>query len=256
MKKRHFFAAAVTAYLISVIAITPASTVINLFSDKFPQIKIRGASGSLWNGTAKQLTIQSKATIEQLNWSLNSWRLFTGEVSFNVNASYRKQPVQAQVGIGITGRKFARHLSTELHAKNISELAALPFGEFSGTIAVNLDILSWQQGEIPRVEGQLNWKNAAVKVAESVNLGEVVIQLTDSGNFPVVATIINSGGQLSLDGNAHITDEANYELELKLTPAKGTSNNLRSSLSLFAKKQANGSFVVNNKGHLKQLGIM
>ena len=256
MKKHHYLAVAVLAYLFFVIAGTPASTVLTLLDDKFPDLKTQGVSGSVWNGAAKQITFQSKYIIEQVNWSFCGWCLLTGEASFNVDAQYRQRPAHAQLGIGISGKMIARRLQTELDAKFIAELANIPFGELEGILAINLDILSWRQGEVPRAEGMLNWHNAAITVAETVNLGEVLIELSDSNDNPLTAAISNSSGQLNVNGDAHITDEANYELELKLAPSKKSSKNLRNSLSMIAKKQSDGSFLVINKGHLNQLGIM
>jgi hypothetical protein len=41
-----------------------------------------------------------------------------------------------------------------------------------------------------------------------------------------------------------------------MKPNATASSNLSSSIAMFAKKQSNGEFILNNKGNLKQLGLM
>ncbi len=256
MKKRYYLITAVVAYLVFSIAGLPANTVYNFLGDKIPHLKMYNVSGTLWNGNAKKMAFKSKHSIENVNWSFSGWRLFTGAASFNINGLYNKRPIQSLVGIDLSGKLFARSLTTSLDAKTVGELAQLPFAELSGTILVNLDSLSWKQGNVPQASGELNWENATITAAESVNLGKVNILLADTDTLPLTASLSNAGGQLSLEGNAQLTDEAEYEYKVKLTPTKDASSNLKNSLPLFATKQTDGSFLSSDKGHLKQLGIM
>ena len=256
MKKRYYLVTAAIAYLGFLVMATPAHTALALIKGQFPQFNTHGASGTLWNGSAQQISLPPAHTVKQANWSFRGWRLPTGEICFYVEAQYKDQPFTTQISLGMTGKVYARQLKSKINAKLIGEMAKLPLGELSGEIHIDLDYLTWEKGEIPLAEGLINWNNASIKVAESVNLGNVAIELSDSEDWPLAAIISNRGGQLNLDGNAYITDDANYNLELKLVPEKSAGNNLRSSLSMIANKQADGSFVLNNNGHLKQLGIM
>ena len=86
--------------------------------------------------------------------------------------------------------------------------------------------------------------------------GDIEITLVESDDFPLVATINNKGGQISLSGESHVRDDGNYNLELKLSPNNSASKNLRSSLKMFAEQQSDGSFVVKNAGNLEQFGIL
>lgn len=255
MKKRYYLAAAVIAYLLFLVIATPAHTALSLIEEQFPLLNTQGASGSLWRGSAQQISLQQHS-IHQANWSFLGWRLFTGELGFDVEGLYKNQPFTTQISVGMTGKVYARQFRSTLNAKLIGEIANLPLGELSGELDIDLDYIVWEKDEIPYAEGMLNWKNASITITESVNLGDIAINLTDSEGWPLAATISNSDGQLDLDGNAHITDDANYNLELQLTPNRSASKNLQSSLSMIANKQADGSFVLNNNGHLKQLGIM
>jgi general secretion pathway protein N len=256
MKPRHYVITSVITYIFFLIITLPATTVTSLLDESVPQINIQGVDGTLWNGSARRISISSKYVVDNVNWSFCSWRLLTAEACINIDATYQNRPIQGQLGIGITGALIARNLHTEIDAQSLGNLAGLPIGELDGLISIQLESASWAREQTPDAVGNIHWKNAAVTIAETTKLGDVEITLVESDDFPLVATINNKGGQISLDGKSHISDDGSYDLELKLSPNNTTSKNLRSSLEMFAEQQNDGSFVVKNTGNLEQFGIL
>lgn len=256
MKARHYVITGIVTYVFFLVANVPAVTAIQLIEDKIPQIKFQFIEGSIWNGTAQRITILSRHVIDDVDWSFCSWRLLLGEACVNMEAIYMDNPVQSQFGISLTGTVKARGLKTELNAKVINELVTLPIGELSGNVAVDIDSLAWDRKSPPSANGVIDWKNAAITVAETAKLGDVSITLSESDNNPINAIILNNGGHLVINGESTIDAEGAYNLELKLTPNNNASKNLRGTLQMFAKKQSDGSFKVNNSGNLKQFGLM
>jgi general secretion pathway protein N len=252
----HYLIIGVIAYTFFLITSLPATTVIGFISKSTPQVKIQGITGTLWNGSAQRISLPSQQVINDVNWSFCTWRLLTAEACVNMDATFQKEPIQAQLGIGITGTLMARDLSAKMDARLLGGLAGLPVGELAGLITIQLDSASWARDHIPNAIGTVHWNNAAVTVAETANLGDVAITLAESNDFPLMAIINNKGGQIALDGKSHISDDGTYDLELKLSPDNTASKNLRSTLGMFAKQQNDGSFVLKNAGNLKQLGII
>ena len=70
------------------------------------------------------------------------------------------------------------------------------------------------------------------------------------------ADIGNSNGQLIISGNLSTQADGKYTLQLQLKPGPGASSNLTGSLAMIAKRQADGSYVINNSGTLSQFGLM
>lgn len=256
MKTRHYVITSVVAYTFFLIASIPATTIIGLCDKYLPQINIQGINGTLWNGSAQRISFSSRYVINDVSWSFCTWRLLTAEVCIDLDATYQNKPVQSQLGIGITGALIARNLSIEMDAQSLGALAGLPIGELSGLVSIQLESASWAQQKIPRAIGSIQWKNAAITIAETAKLGDVEIILVESDDFPLAATINNKGGHISLSGESHISDDGSYNLELKLAPNNTADKNLRASLELFANKQNDGTFVLENSGNLKQFGIM
>lgn len=256
MKPRHYVITSVIAYIFFLIITLPATTLIGLLDESVPQINIQGADGTLWGGSAQRITISSKYVIDNVNWSFCSWRLLTAEACIDLEATYQNKPIQGQLGIGITGALVARDLYAEMDAQSLGNLAGLPIGELGGLISIQLESASWAHEKIPAAVGNIYWKNAAVIFTETARLGDVEITLAESDDFPLVATINNKGGQISLSGESHVSDDGSYNLELKLSPNNSASKNIRSSLKMFAEQQSDGSFVVKNAGNLEQFGIL
>lgn len=256
MKPRHYVITSVIAYIFFLIITLPATTVIGILDESVPQINIQGVGGTLWGGSAQRITISSRYVLNNVNWSFCSWRLLTAEASIDLEATYQNKPIQGQLGIGITGTLVARDLHAEMDAQSLGNLAGLPIGELDGLISIQLESASWAHQQIPDAAGNIHWKNAAITIAETTKLGDVEITLVESDDFPLVATISNKGGHISLSGKSHISDDGSYNLELKLSPNNTASRNLRSSLVMFAEQQSDGSFVVKNAGNIKQFGIL
>ncbi len=256
MKPKHYVITGVITYIFFLITALPATTVTNLLGESVQEIKLQGVNGTIWNGSARRITISSKYIINNANWSFCSWRLLTAEACIELDASYQNRPLQGQFGIGITGSFVARDLYTEIDAQSLGNLAGLPLGELDGLISIQLESANWTYQQTPTAVGNIHWKNATVTIAEEAKLGDVEITLVESDDFPLMATINNKGGHININGESHVSGDGSYNIELKLSPNNSASKNLRSSLGLFAEQQSDGTFVVKNTGNLKQFGIL
>jgi hypothetical protein len=100
------------------------------------------------------------------------------------------------------------------------------------------------------------WKNATVSVAETARLGDLRIDITESDTQTLHASISNKGGEIKLEGEANVSEDGAYSLQLNLLPSQGASSNIRSSLGMFAKPKPDGSYQLENNGNLKQFGLI
>ncbi|MCK5002002.1 MAG: type II secretion system protein N [Gammaproteobacteria bacterium] len=256
MKIKYYIITGTLALATFLIINIPAAPVIKALKDQLPQIKIQNVSGTLWQGSAQQVTIQSKHVLKNINWSVCISHLLMAEACIEFDAMYNKSPLSGQVSADMNKNIQANNIKTTMSAQALSQMITMPMGEIAGDISVDLETLNWRQGEIPSANGVIKWNKASITIAETAQLGDISITLTESEENPINAKISNQGGQLSIDGLASVNATTDYSLDLSFTPNKKASKNLKDSLSLFAKPQANGSFSVKNSGNLKQLGFM
>jgi len=250
MKTKNYLFIAFIAYFFFLIATLPAKPVIEMLTAERDDIEVDTIHGSLWNGQAERVIIDGTYELNNVRWNTQLWRVILGELAFDINAVFEQQDVSAQIGIGVLGNVVAQNIHARIDAETLTDLAKIPLAQLEGLISIDLDTLHWQQGEIPISSGKMHWQNARLTIAETVQLGNVLIELVENDEDKMQATISNQGGNLKTDGTATLDNLANYNLSLTLTPSSSSSKNLTDSLSMFAKKQNNGSFLVKYDGQL------
>lgn len=252
MKKRYYYLTAAISYLILLIATIPATTVNTLLSDDSPVI-FQGMSGTVWDGKAYSIQIDDTVKLGNTQWSLSAWQLLTGRASVQITTHYQSNLITSEIGSSFLGRVFVNNLNAELGANDVAQLAAIPLAQLDGLISLDIEHAEWKQGELPIANGQILWKNATVTIAEIASLGNVSITLGESENGQLKADLKNQGGDLRISGLAELTAEADYAVDIQLTPTASASNNLKKSIGLFAQKQKNGQYTLKKTGSLNQI---
>ena len=255
MRFRSYILAGVTAYLIFIITGIPASLVINTFGEQLP-VQLSNISGTLWNGQAGKIDNRKGLALAEARWSIAPLHLLLGRLTFDVNAEFKNAPVSPRISANVLGKYTVQNLELTLDAPDMASMIALPVGELSGNFNIQVNRAHWSKGSVPVINGVIKWNGAAITVTETADLGNVSLILSEADGIPFAARINNSGGDLSLQGQLSTTEKGDYSLELTMKPNASASNNLVNSMSMFAKKQANGSYLFNNNGNLQQLGLM
>ena len=252
MNKRVYILTAVISYLVLLITTIPASTISSIINDNGP-IKIQGISGTLWHGEALTVSINNSIQLQATEWSFTAWKLLIGQIAIDVETQYLDNNINSEIGTSFLGQYFINDLSATIHAKDLAQIAAIPLAQLSGLISLNIEHAQWKQGELPLATGEINWKDAAITVAETASLGNVSILLTESDQQLLNAEIKNQGGDIKISGSAELVPESDYAVNIKLTPTAAANNNIKQSLGLFAQRQSNGAYVLKKSGSLKQI---
>ena len=255
MKIRHSLITAVVAYVTFLIYLAPAAPITNLLINDNNKVSVSSITGSVWSGKAKTVRINNHELMD-IKWSFALWRLFTGEVSYDIEASYKNHPITASLGLSVNGNRLLHNLTASIQAFEAGKLANLPIGELGGELNVQIDHVDWTPGNVPEITGTILWNKAAVIVAERAELGDLTIIIGENETSPLTAIIENVPGHLNINGDITVNDEGHYTLAIILKPTSGASNNLRNSLKMVAKSLPNGTFEINNVGELSTLGFM
>lgn len=254
MRSLHYIIVGVTAYLFFLVTTLPAAPVLGMFKDRFP-VTINNISGTLWNGQAR-IVITNKLILNNARWSFLPSRLLLAKIAIDVDAELNNNPLETQLSAGLNQKLVIDDLAVKLAAVDVASVIALPLGELSGDFFLQINNATFQPGSVPRIDGTLDWNQAAVTVAETASLGNVSVVINESDDSPLTANISNKGGELSLSGAASADESGLYSLRLTMKPNASASDNLINTLAMIAKKQRDGSFVLVNNGNLKQLRLM
>ena len=254
MKKKYYILTAITSYFLLLIATIPAQPVTKLINDN-TSMTLQGISGTLWSGKAYAVSINNTVQLKDTQWSFNLWKLLIGQIATDIKTQYLGNNINAELGLSFLGRYFVNNLSAKMSAKDVAELANIPLAQLSGLISLNIDHAQWKQGELPTASGQINWNNATITVSDTASLGNVLITLDESEDQLLFADIKNQGGDIKITGTAELIPEADYAINIKLSPTASASSNIKRSLGLFAEKQPDGDYLFKESGPLNQIGL-
>lgn len=251
MKKRHYLLTAIISYFVFLIATIPAKPVIDLLNDNSP-VSIKGVSGTLWNGRAYAVSFEG-IRLKKTEWSFNVWKLFIGSVAIDIRSKFSDNDVSAEIGTSFLGRYFVDNLSAKITAQELAQIAQIPLVQLDGEISLDIDHAQWKLGELPLATGEIKWTGATVTVTDTASLGNISILLSESEQKLLNAEIKNQGGDIKINGTAELIPEADYSVDIKLSPTATANNNIKKSLGLFAQRQPNGEYLLKKSGPLNQI---
>lgn len=256
IKKRYIILLAVGSYLLFTLSMVPASKVLGLANSIKPlPVKIYGVNGNLWNGRAQQLIVPGQPAIDNLQWTVNPLGLLLARLNTDFNASIKNQNITGELSVNALGQLQGSDIRARIDGAVMQQLLRLPLGELGGVFNFNVHSVELNQTALPVVDASLSWKNASLTLVDTVNLGHVELQITPQDDGRLLATISNKQGDLQLSGDAGVDAGKNYTINLRMTPQATTARNITQSLAMFARRQADGSYLLSRKGNLREFGF-
>ncbi len=256
MKKRYYILIAILSYVFFTFGNVPAAKVISL-AKKNTQLpaSLYGVQGSIWNGSAEKVIIQGQPPIDNIEWDINPAMLLLAQISGEVKGSIKNQNIIGNISVSAGGTVSASDVRARIEAPIMQELIQMPLGELAGFFNININSIEMPQDGLPVISAKIKWKNAKLTLIDTVDLGFIDLTLNTNDSNQLVAKISNTKGQLLLDGKANLDSNKVYNIDLRITPEKNINNNIRQSLSMFSKRQTDGSYLLKRKGNLKELGL-
>jgi len=256
IKKRYIILLAVGSYLLFTLSMVPASKVLGLANSISPlPVKIYGVSGNLWDGRAQQLMAPGQPTVDNLHWSINPLEIFLARLSTNFSASIKNQNITGKLSVNALGQLRGSDIRARIDGAVMQQLLRLPLGELGGVFNFNVHSLELNQTALPMLDASLSWKNASLTLIDTVNLGHIDLQVSPEDDGRLLANISNEQGDLQLTGDASVDAGRNYNVNLRMMPQPTTASNITQSLGMFARRQADSSYLLNRKGNLREFGF-
>ena len=256
IKTRYYILTAVLSYLFFMISSLPASKLVSLAEEnKLTTAKLYGVYGSLWNGGAEQINIPNQLPITNLQWSLNPASLLIAKLSSEISGNIKNQKFIGNISMNAFGAVEATDIRARISSPVVQELIQMPLGELGGVFNLNIDSIIINDSPIPNITGSLKWTSAKLTIAETVDLGHININVKTNSANQLTATISNKKGQLNLDGTASVDAKKLYTLNLRITPEESASRDITQSLSMFSRRQTDGSYLIKRKGNLREIGM-
>jgi general secretion pathway protein N len=232
----------IAAYLVFVVATTPASFVAARVSAALPgRVTFTDTHGTLWAGSARAQVIAygGPVFLDRLHWRLRPSRLAAGRLAFDVQAAAHGLDAQLQVARGFSGWEL-RDVSARAEAAIITAIAPwIATWRPEGTLVIASPAMSWDEREA-RGQLSLEWRNAVLSLSEVRPLGSFRLEARAEGG-PARLAVSTLDGALKVSGAGTFTPPSRLAFSGEARAEGDQAKALEPLLDLIGPRRADGA---------------
>jgi len=242
------------AYLVFLVASFPAAVAVARWVP--PQLGIDPGSvqGTVWNGALASLAIGG-SRFGPIHWSARPLRLFLGEAAYDLDVAGEGLKAVGQVRWSLTGGTLAvRDLGLRFPAGLLHDLGVLAVGlevGLEGTAEGHLGRVDWRPGELPLVQGELDWKGAAIDFPAHLDLGEVAVRAKADDDSCEISWD-GRPGTVDVGGALTLSPPLDYQVRLRVRPVRKLDASARSLLEMLGRPGPDGAYKLSFAGRIAQ----
>lgn len=240
----------VFVYCTTLIINLPAAVVVDWMPKS--SVKINNASGSLWEGQAKQVVINPKVTLHNVQWNLHPIALLS--LALEADLSFNNGP-QAMSGKGVVryGLSGASGSNIILDLTSQELLTFLPMrlpvkieGDFSAVIKE----VTQGQPYCETLQGNILWQDAVIySQLGDVNLASPSVDLgCDDGE--ISAFLTQESEQLTTTLDINLGENGIYKLNGEIQGTDKLAPSIAQSLTWIGPKNQSGATTLSFTGQL------
>ncbi|MBB5017885.1 hypothetical protein HNQ59_001155 [Chitinivorax tropicus] len=227
-------------YLLFLVSTAPASLLPMVLDKVLPgRIGLIGLSGSIWQGHAQQLTLDGQVLADKLDWSLSAWRLLTGRLGIDLQATQGKAKVVAD-----TDSILLKETQLSLPLPLLGQVVK-PIGlyQLTGQGALNTQQFEWDRG-VASGELVIEWRQAASGMVSLPTLGDYRLE-AKAGPRGFSGKVSTLSGALNVSGDGTWSQKEGLSVHLQLRPDPAQAAVLRPLLSVAGQPAADGTYYLN-----------
>ncbi len=237
----------VAAYLAALLATVPAARALTLADT---EVAAAGVDGTVWSGTAQRADFGGPRPLTDLQWDTRLWPLLTGELAADAQFTVAGARVDGRFARQADGALVARQATIRGPAEALLQLAQAPALALEGDVLGRIQHAAVRDGRVHRVSGQFQWNGASVVQPLSIALGTVRGQIRPVDGDAHEIELESSGGDVVAEGVVRLFADGRYEIELTMNPTREAPSHIADTLSMLARRNDNGDFVLRQSGQL------
>jgi len=235
------------ALLIFIMILAPATLVFSALPGT--SISASGVSGSLWNGSARKVSING-FSLNATRWTIKPLALLAGALELRLTTGWPGGEFEGDLSARITGSLQVKNASLFASLSELSAALGLPA---SGRLSLNIESLAIDNNWPTQAIGSLNLRGlAAVQPGSSpIVLGDYAVAFANTvvnDENPMIGNITDNGGPLELNGQITLTAPNQYLLETTIRPQANAAKNLKQALEFIAPADNRGEHNFNLDG--------
>jgi len=193
--------------------------------------------GTIWQGGCAEVR-SGALTLADVRWTLHPFSLLRARAALDVNSNDPRARGSAQLTLHFNGDVDIATLSGSLPLQG--GVVPVPAG-WSGVVDLGIDRASVHDGHVASLQGTLTARSLRME-HPGTDLGSFELKFPTApvGDAPMLGTLRDLGGPLSLAGQLRLQRDGNYELDGSIAPRDGSSTDLQQVLNLLGPPDAAG----------------
>jgi len=258
MSWKKYVIGGVLFFVIFMISNVPVLSVVSLAKivspASFSQLKLYGASGTLWQGEFDRVDVSGKS-FQAVSWDINLLNLLTLQVSADVTLRMQGQPFSANINASPFGSIALENVKGSIGAQQLVQLANIPAVRLDGEFVLNLETVTISDQTLTEAVGRIVWTGAETRFPQRVLLGDLAADMTTEDDG-IVVKISDAGGPLKMKADFLLDPENNYRLKGSMMAREGQQSLLGRSLGMMGSMDGQGNVKLDLKGNLSQFGFL
>lgn len=234
----------VATLLAGIVVLFPARVAYHWVSP--PGVAIAGIEGTIWSGRAAEGEVAG-LYLSDIGWRMRPLAIFTGRLSYAVEADAASGFASADVALGIGGRASIENLTASFSLQALQQIAGMP--GLDGAAIARFERLVFEDGVPVAANGVLEVDDLRAPIVHRSPIGgfraEFFTQETG-----IVASIEDVDAVVDLAGSLSLTPDRNYQFVGQVAPTDNTPSGMRDQLRYLGTPNERGNYEIRLEGRL------
>ena len=205
LSRSRFVIIGVITLLLGLLVVFPARVAHHWFTPA--GVAISGIQGSIWHGSANEAAADG-LYMRDIEWRLNALRIFTGQLSYSVEATPVSGFLESDVSIDFSGTLTLSNLTAALPLELLADAVNVP--GLQGNVSLTFERMEIVDGLTTAAQGTAQIADLVIPIFGRASLGGYKAEFFTQSNG-VMASIEDTDGVLDLAGSFQVRADRSFE---------------------------------------------
>lgn len=230
--------------LAGVIAMFPARVALHWFAP--PEVALSGIDGSIWRGSAQHASL-SGLYVGEVSWRLAPLSLFTGKLSYRLEASPPGGFLDGTLGVALGGDLHVAGLRASLPVQAVESVSGMR--GLRGVANAAIERLRVANGVPVAADGSVEVADLFAPIIAPFPIGGYRAEFFTQADG-IVASVEDTDGIVDLAGRLLLRPDRSYEFLGQLAAKPETPERIRSQMQFLGTPNARGQYELRLEGSL------
>ncbi|MDH3747614.1 MAG: type II secretion system protein N [Gammaproteobacteria bacterium] len=241
---RRLIVVGILVFVTGLIVIFPARVAYRWFAP--PEVSLSGIHGTIWYGSASDASAAG-VYLRDISWRNQPLRLFTGKLSYAIDASPSGGILESDVAISIGGDIHIDDLHGSISLASLEQVTGIR--GLRGSANAEFESLTLKDGVPVEAVGSVVVTDLLVPLAALIPIGGFKAEFFTQQDG-VVASVEDTEAAIDLAGRLLLSEDRSYEFLGQLAPKPDTPAQLKNQLQFLGSADERGQYELRLEGVL------